>query len=184
MKPIAVRPRKFKVEFEELGDGRAKIRYEGEFESEGLVEHTLKLFEKAVQGEKYGRDGNKVWIEYEGDRKRGLRGMAGEIISQIMENEQDALEFIHEISSNALTGFFSVSEAEAREIAKEPLNLEGFPKDFLEMRIGEIIEEAEKHAALRGLRQMIKEGIISKDDKLKDALPKLHEYRRKIVGSP
>lgn len=31
MKPIAVRPRKFKVEFEELGDGRAKIRYEGEF---------------------------------------------------------------------------------------------------------------------------------------------------------
>jgi len=190
MKPISVRPRKFKVEFEDLGNGKAKIRYEEEGESEVLVEHSLNLFGE-MKGAKYGRDGNKIWLEYEGDTKHVLVAIADEIVGQAIENEQDALNMIRDISSNALIGIFSVSEAKAREMVKEPLDLGKCSSKFLEMRVEDLIEEAEKHGAdesfsgdvaLKSLRQMIKEGAISKDDKLKDALPKIHEYRRRKMG--
>jgi len=58
------------------------------------------------------------------------------------------------------------------------------------MSIGEIIEEVAKLGAerilggyigLMSLRQMITEGIIDKDDKVIEALPKIYEYRKRIM---
>lgn len=190
MKPIAIRPRKFRVEFEELGGGRAKMRYEEELANEKLAEHSLKFFEKAAEGEKYGREGNKIWIEFEGEQRHVLMVIAGEITMQAMVDAKAALDMIRDISSNALVEVFSISEDEAIKAVEEPLDLEKFPKEFLEMSIGEMIRKGEKmgiqsffggDVVLKGLRQMVKEGGIKEDDKMKDALLKIHEYRKHIM---
>ena len=189
MKPMAIRPRKFKVEFEELGDGKAKMRYEEEFTSEELVKH-IPLPTKLVEGERLGHDGNRAWIEFEGERGRAIHALSLEIAIQAVENERDALDLIRDISSNALIGLFPISEDQARKIAEEPPNLENIPEEFREMSIGEIIEEVAKLGAerilggyigLMSLRQMITEGIIDKDDKVIEALPKIYEYRKRIM---
>lgn len=190
MKPIVIRPRKFKVEFEELDGGRAKMRYEEELVNKELVEHTLKAFGKAAEGEKYEREGNKIWIEFEGKQGHVLRIIAAEIIMQAMGDEGDAFDLIQEISSNASAGVFAMSEDEAIKAVEEPLDLEKFSKEFLERSIGELIEEGEKagvqsyfagDVGLKGLRQMIKEGVMKEDDKLREALPKIHEYKKHIM---
>ncbi|GAI39782.1 unnamed protein product [marine sediment metagenome] len=190
MKAIMIRPRKFRVEFEELGGGRAKMRYEEELANEKLAEHTLKAFGKAAEGEKYEREGNKIWIEFEGKQGHVLRIIAAEIIMQAMGDEWDAFDLIQEISSNASAGVFAMSEDEAIKAVEEPLDLEKFPKEFLEQGIGELIEGAEKagvqryfggDVGLKGLRQMIKEGVMKEDDKLREALPKIYEYRKRIM---